>query len=288
MTVVGLSADLSVQVTTPQGEIARARLTGVEGDLTLDVDNPAMFAGADDADSVRGVAEGLAAHGITVRVVHEGVHLVTIGAVTAPWWQRRATGSRRIRIGTWRGAWTSLRSRAGGQSAVLPTAAALPPPTMLPLVPTFARLPRRRVTTTHTPSGAGLPRLVLSKMEIWEGERQPVFWLGEDVTTIGSDPTCDVVLPDLAPLHAVVRHSHADEYLLESCGPETRVHGAVVVDTAILRTGARVDVGPHSLSYFREEYADHGRPYGGREGGEIGHQRSQPPRPSDEEPSPGR
>jgi hypothetical protein len=32
------------------------------------------------------------------------------------------------------------------------------------------------------------------------------------------------------------------------------------------------------MSFYREEYADHGRPYGGRLGGEIGHQRQQPPR----------
>ena len=32
------------------------------------------------------------------------------------------------------------------------------------------------------------------------------------------------------------------------------------------------------MSFYREEYADHGRPYGGRAGGEIGHQRPQPAR----------
>ena len=32
------------------------------------------------------------------------------------------------------------------------------------------------------------------------------------------------------------------------------------------------------MSFYREEYADHGRPYGGRIGGEIGHQRPQPAR----------
>jgi hypothetical protein len=86
------------------------------------------------------------------------------------------------------------------------------------------------------------------------------------------------VLPDLEPLHTVVSHDDHDEYLVESCGPEVRVHGAVVVESALLRTGARIDVGPHTLSFFREEQADHGRPYGGREGGEIGHQRNQPHR----------
>ena len=158
---------------------------------------------------------------------------------------------------------------------------------MMPLVPTFARYPRRPVTTTHTPSGAGSPRLVLEKGDIWESERQPVFWLGGERTTIGSDPSCDIVLPGLADLHAVVVHDAADEYVVQGGGPGTRVHGALVESPQVLRTGARVDVGAHSLAFFREEYADHGRPYGGREGGEIGHQRSQPPRPSGQEQSTG-
>jgi hypothetical protein len=32
------------------------------------------------------------------------------------------------------------------------------------------------------------------------------------------------------------------------------------------------------LTFVREEYADHGRPYGGRIGGELGRQRRQPSR----------
>jgi hypothetical protein len=286
--MLDLSADLSFRVAAGDGETATGRLSGIHGRLTLDIDNPGLFAGSGDSAAVRGAADQLAAQGVSVQVVHDGVHLVTIGAVSAPWWQRRATGSRRIRIGSWRGAWTSLRSRAAGQGAVLPGPESLPPPTMLPLTPTFARHPRRRVTTTHTPHGAGSPRLVLKKEDMWDGERQPVFWLGDPFTTIGSSSFCDVVLPGIEPLHAVVVHDDLDEYLIENCGPETRVHGRVVEDSTTLRTGARIDLGPHSLSYFREEYADHGRPYGGREGGEIGHQRSQPPRPSSEEPSTGR
>lgn len=283
--MMDLAADLSVELSSPEGRAASGHLSGTRGRLTLDIDNPGLFAGSGDADLIRGAAEELAARGISVRVVHEGVHLVTLGAVSAPWWQRRATGSRRIRIGSWRGAWTSLRSRAGQSSAVLPTLESLPPPTLLPLVPTFARHPHRRVTTTHTPFGAGAPRLVLKKEDMWEGERQPVYWLDQPVTTIGSDPTCDIVLPSLAALHARVLQDDADEYVLESCGPRTKVHGAVVNGSVILRTGARVDLGRHSLSYFREEYADHGRPYGGREGGELGHQRSQPSRSRAETPS---
>ena len=57
----------------------------------------------------------------------------------------------------------------------------------------------------------------------------------------------------------------------------TRVNGAPV-DTALLRTASRLDIGDWTMSFYREEYADHGRPYGGRVGGEIGHQRRQPAR----------
>ena len=45
----------------------------------------------------------------------------------------------------------------------------------------------------------------------------------------------------------------------------------------LLRTGARVQVGEHVLVYQREEFADHGRPYGGRVGGELGRQAPQGP-----------
>ena len=57
----------------------------------------------------------------------------------------------------------------------------------------------------------------------------------------------------------------------------TRVNGAHV-DSAVLRTASRVQVGEWTMSFFREEYADHGRPFGGRIGGELGYQRPQPDR----------
>ena len=102
-----------------------------------------------------------------------------------------------------------------------------------------------------------------------------------DVTTIGSDPGCHVVLEGLEPLHAQVLHDEDDELVLlraEGRPEATRVNGAPV-DRALLRTAARVDLGRWTLTYFREEFADHGRPYGGRVGGELGHQRPQPERP---------
>ncbi len=280
MTAVQVAADLSVALEVPGGKVVHGHLSGVRSRLTLEIDDPGALAGSDDAPMVRATAEMLAARGVSVRVVSAGVHLVTVGAVSAPWWQRRATGSRRIKVGSWRGAWTSLRSRAGGQDPVLPDAEALPPPTLFPIAPTFARHPRRAVSTTHNPPGSGGPRLVLQRADMWDGERQPIFWLNEAETTIGSDPGCDVVLAGLEPRHAVVLHDGTDEYVVVSSGPEVRVHGAVVGSRQLLRTGSRVDVGSHTLSFYREEYADHGRPYGGRAGGEIGHQRTQPGRTS--------
>jgi hypothetical protein len=45
-----------------------------------------------------------------------------------------------------------------------------------------------------------------------------------------------------------------------------------------LRTGALITLGPWRLAFFREEFADHGRPFGGRMGGEFAVQRPQPAR----------
>lgn len=119
---------------------------------------------------------------------------------------------------------------------------------------------------------------MLSRQDTWDGERQPLFWL-QDVTSIGSDPTCDIVLGGLEPRHAIVRHDSEDEYVVHVlAGPgSASVHGEPAHGRK-LRTGARLDVGEHHLVFYREEFADHGRPYGGRIGGEAGHQRAQPAR----------
>jgi hypothetical protein len=115
-------------------------------------------------------------------------------------------------------------------------------------------------------------------LEEWDGTRPTVHWL-EETTWIGADPSCEVVLKGLAPRHAKVVHDEEDEYVLVGVDGAVRVHGAPVT-RQILRTGARVTLGGRTLVYRREEYADHGRPYGGRIGGELGHQRRQPPRPA--------
>ncbi|WP_148613483.1 FHA domain-containing protein [Nocardioides rubriscoriae] len=272
-----VDADLRFELDRPGSEPVRGHLTGSRNRLVLEVDDPGAFAGPQDAPVVRSVAAVLASRGMTVEVRHDDLLLITLGRVRVPWWQRRVTGSRHIRLGGLRGAWTAARSRTRGVGPALPTSDLLPPLTLWPIAPTFARRDRRPKTTTH--GGGGAPRLVLEKEHLWAGERMPIYWL-DDETTIGSGPTCDVRLPGLAHLHAVVRHDpDDDEYVVEPRDGGARVHGAAVGGRVVLRTGARLEVGDHVLAYFREEFADHGRPHGGRLGGELGTQLPQEPRP---------
>ena len=272
-----VAADLGFELAREGHDVVRGRLSGRDSWLTLDVDHPGAFAGPGDAGAVRSMAHALAARGLVVRVVSDDLHLITLGAVRVSWWQRRITRSRHIRLGSLRGAWTAARSRAGRSEPVLPDLAMLPPTTLWPIAPTFVRRDRR-VTTTHDPSRGGEPRLVLEKSRLWGGEQQPVFRL-TGATTIGSGVACDIRLDGLAELHAVVSHDEADEFVVEGVEGMTRVHGAEIVGRQILRTGARLQVGDHVLAFFREEFADHGRPHGGRIGGEFGRQLPQEPRP---------
>ncbi len=270
-------ADLVVEVELTEGTIVRGHLRDESGDLVLTLDRPEAFAGAGDAGTVRQVADELARHGMRLHIEAEGGRrLLSLGAVRGPWWQRPVTRSRNLRVGHVRGLLASARGRASAAEPVLPTADLRPPTTLYPLAPTFLRRPVRRVTTTHDPHRGGLPRLVMVPGDgIWVPE-EPVFWLQRAVTTIGSDPSCDIVLAGLLPHHAEVVHSDDDEFVLVAAGP-AKVHGRPT-GRALLRTAARVELGDHVLAFMREEYADHGRPYGGRIGGELGRQRTQPPR----------
>ena len=280
MRSVTIDADLDFRVEVPGGATGNGHVRGDGNDLVVEVDDPAIFAGRSDAPAVRALAAGLARRGLRVRVVDREHHLITLGAVRTSWWQRRLTGSRHIRLGSLRGAWTGARSRAGADRPVLPDATLTPPATLFPVAPTFQRRPRRQVTTTHDPLHGGNPRLILVPTDGVHQERPPVHYLGDGVTTIGSGAQCDIRLPRLADLHARVRHDDDDEIVLEADDLEVRVHGERV-RRQILRTGSRVDLGEWTFTFSREEYADHGRPYGGRIGGELGHQRPQPARPVD-------
>jgi hypothetical protein len=134
-------------------------------------------------------------------------------------------------------------------------------------------------TTTHSEWGAGHPRLIVSGPERFE------FPLDGDRFTIGSGADADLRVPGAARVHAEIRHDDRDEYLLlqyaegeTNTTPEPResLDGAEAI---ILRSGAQFRTGDWRFTFGRDEYADHGRPFGGREGGELADQPVQPSRP---------
>jgi hypothetical protein len=276
-----VDADLAFTVDLPGSRTVQGSLTGSGKQLVLRVSDPFVFAGRSDAGAIRGVAEGLARQGVRVTVVAPAGPLVTLGAARTSWLQRRVTGSRHIRVERGAGLWSLARGRAQAPSGgALPASDLAPPPTLWPLAPTFRRRGRVPVTTTHDPRGGGNPRLIMAPPEHPTPEdRREVFALRDDVTTIGGGADCDIRLPGLEPLHAVVHHDELDEFVLARVGSagDLRVNGAPV-DRAVLRTSSRLELGHWTLTFFRDEHADHGRPYGGRAGGEIGHQRRQPRR----------
>lgn len=276
-----VDADLEFSVDMPGSRTVIGSLMGSGKTLELRISDSLLFAGRADSRAIRGLAHALAGKGLTVSVVSTSGPLVTLGASHTSWLQRRVTGSRYIRIERGAGLWSLIRGRALSPSGgALPAVDLAPPPTLTPIAPTMARRRRHHVTTTHASDRGGNPRLIVPLGPYPRASDRPrVFMLRNDVTTIGAGPDCDIRLPGLQPLHAEIRHDDEDEFVLHRIEPaaDTRVHG-VPVQSAILRTGSGIDLGELHLSFFREEYADHGRPYGGRIGGELGHQRSQPSR----------
>jgi FHA domain len=138
------------------------------------------------------------------------------------------------------------------------------------------------VTTTHDPRGGGRPRLIFSLGGIaLAGSGQREFDLLPGVTIIGSGADADLRLDGLDQHHAEVRRDAADEYIYVDLASSTgsRVDGQPAGEQ-VLGTGTRIELGRWTLSYYREEFADHGRPYGGRQGGELSIQ------PAQEEPRP--
>ena len=137
-----------------------------------------------------------------------------------------------------------------------------------------------RGTTTHAAWGAGHPRLLITS----EVDRL-VHEITEDETRIGSGAECQIRLAGLAAVHAVIRHDAGDDYDLEMLGPgQTSANIAKAAEeegraVETLHTGARFTAGDWRFVFVRDEFADHGRPFGGRLGGEGAHQRRQPPRP---------
>ncbi|HOA86327.1 MAG: FHA domain-containing protein [Microbacteriaceae bacterium] len=135
--------------------------------------------------------------------------------------------------------------------------------------------------TTHANWGAGDPHLLVRK----DYERI-TFSLVEDDVTIGSSADASLQLAGIDPIHARIHHTPQDEYRLTMIGQgvhnvRSTASGVGSNDdhSEILRTGARFTLGKWELVFVRAEFADHGRPYGGRQGGEGTKQKPQPARP---------
>lgn len=227
----------------------------------------------------RAVGAELARLGLTVSLKTRHGVVGTAGAVRAPWIQKLFTRSPHLKLGSL-AALMALR-REGRASDAQPIA--VPPATLVPIAPTVQRRVRRQVTTTHYLPGSGRPRLIFAVSSArWDGRAPREFDLLPDVTVIGSAESADLVLPGLDAVHARIVHDDRDEYVLYVTGYEP--HTQPVLFEArprtgrILRTGALISLGSWRLAFFREEFADHGRPFGGRDGGQRAAQRQQPER----------
>lgn len=102
-----------------------------------------------------------------------------------------------------------------------------------------------------------------------DGEQRE-FGLRRGVTVIGSAPDADLRLAGLDGHHAEVRREEGDEYVYVDLGTSAGSHvDGQPMGQQALHTGDRIELGQWTLTYYRGEFADHGRPNGGRQGGEL-------------------
>ncbi len=279
-----LDADLTLEVDTgvaedDPGRHLAARLTGSGSTVTLTVDGlgqvPLGVSARRAARPLRDLARMLADDGLTVVVATRQGPLLSLGRVRQRVGDRAITRSPHIAVHDRRAALRLLRPRGTDGAPAL--TGLLPPGTPWPLMPTFTPPRRRHVTTTHDPLGGGDPRLVLYLTPPEHGGERLVLPLRRGVTTVGASPDDDLTVAGLQPGHVRVRRDAAtDEYeVVPVHGAPTTVSGVAVTAPAPLRTGAPVRAGELTLVYVRDEYADHGLPYGGREGGEFSDHRPQ-------------
>ena len=267
-----LDVDLDFSYTDGAGSVTRgsARSSGTDVTVSMDSLAPLGGGGIPSLEEIRPLAEMLAGKGLSVTLSGPDGSIVSLGAVKSPASQRLVTRSPHIKLGKL-GALVPIVRQGRRKSAGVPL---LPPSTPLPLLPTVRRKISRRITTTHYTRGSGRPRLIfVQDADTWTGQIPREVTLAGEKTTIGSDPGSDIVLDGLDGLHAEIRHDELDEYVLV---PHGSVSGSVAqAGPSVLRTGARIQMGQWCLAFFREEFADHGRPYGGRSGGELAYERPQ-------------
>ncbi|HEY5845238.1 MAG TPA: FHA domain-containing protein [Microlunatus sp.] len=271
-------ADLQFSVAPPtagreDSDMVTGTVRGDGGHVQVQLDSTPSFTGLGDLRLVRILARWLAAEDLSVSLVGADGLVLSLGAGQRSLLSRMLVRSKHVQLGPVRNLLRAVRQRGrtfGWRDLI-------PPTTPIPMAPTFRRLPRR-VTTTHDPYGGGSPRLFFPPgLNARTGPVTQVFYLRTGATTtIGSDPANNLVLDRVDPQQAEIRRTGQDEYVVVSTGTNPcRVNGEPIRE-ALLRTGTRIEIGEWTMVYFRAEYADHGRPYGGRVGGEAGYQRPQP------------
>ena len=281
--VLHLEADLTfdIETSTPDGGTGgnvRGTVRASGNRVEIHTDDLMAVAGQPSRTAVRSMADQLARLGLVVEVSGPDGPVVTMGAVRAPALQRLVTRSRHMRLGSWSQALRAvIARRPSAPGAVDLSSAGLPPGTPWPPVP-LRGLPRV-VTTTHDPvGGRGHPRLYLADTsDPGIDRRVGVFELPLEGVTIGSAEGAGLRLAGVDEVQAEIVRTDDDEYVLiaRSITVLTTVGGRQL-PRQTLHTGSRIQLGPWRLSYVRDEFADHGRPYGGRIGGELGRQRTQP------------
>ncbi|PNI07110.1 hypothetical protein CXX84_18045 [Arthrobacter sp. AFG7.2] len=267
-----LDVNLHFSYTDESGKVTKGSAVSSGTDVAVVMESLAPLGGGrmPSLDEVRPLAEVLADKGVSVTLSGPDGNIISLGAVDSPAPQRLVTRSPYIKLGKL-GALVPLVRQGRRKSAAVKL---FPPSTPLPLLPTVRRKINRRITTTHYTRGGGRPRLIfVQDAAAWTGQIPKEVALAGENTTIGSNPGSDIVLEGLDGLHAEIRHDERDEYVLV---PHGAVSGSVAQSgPSVLRTGARLQMGQWCLAFFREEFADHGRPYGGRSGGELAYERPQ-------------
>lgn len=280
--MIRLDIDLEVEQVAPDGgPPTRFTVKAAGSEVVVTLEHSAGLAGMGRSDlaNLIPLADGLARRGVRVRVDGPKGTLVQFGDVKSGPVGRVIAGSPHVRLGHLATLLSEMQRGRQGSGFRLPA----PPPTPFPLVPTIARGVRRRVTTTHYIPGSGRPRLIFAVGSgDWDRTRPREFDLLPGRTVIGSGPDADLRLEGVEARHAEIRHNEDDEYVLYSFAPTgggrpNLPHSSE--NARILRTGSRIEIGQWRLAYYREEFADHGRPFGGRQGGEYEFQKQQPIRP---------
>jgi len=276
-----LEIDLSFSLDEPGlagGVALEGTITAAGRDVEIFASRPEMLMQGRSVKlaDIRGLAQEIAGFGLSITLSGPDGVIARIGDVNAPVIQRVITGSPHIRLGS-AAAIAPLLRRRGTAAPVIP----LPPTTLFPIVPTVSRRIRRTATTTHHVPGSGRPRLIfVVGSKNWDGRMPREFNLLPDGTIIGSGTEADLQLAGLNSRHAEIRHTADDEYVLYPIGElsgSSRLAGAGGRRDGgqVLRTGTRMEFGQWKMAYFREEFADHGRPHGGRVGGELARQKPQ-------------